>query len=317
MQDIQTEVLMIFIHLYFAVMDKGQNHWNKKENGKSGYSNYWANKGYSKESQIETNEETAEKFINGQNHQLFHVQAGAGEYAGFNRDLIVPESTYKKHVLAAFNELGVCREEELVVNRECKLNNYHAHAFVAFRLKRDGKRSVDRERAIRILSKQLGRDDCDGCQQMRARGKTNNCPDKCGWGLFIRVIKDADHLRNTIRFIKRIKDEWAVECGGEREEISCQFAEESNHNEYQCDDCFEIRLRRREEEADRVNSRRDEIGVEGESDGGRSDTSPAGEIEMNTSPENVVYWCINRFNPSKRIYFFSDPPHLMETIRIT
>ena len=37
--------------------------------------------------------------------------------------------------------------------------------------------------------------------------------------------------------------------------------------------------------------------------------------KSNTSPEDVVYWCINRFDPSRRIYFFSDPPHLMKTIR--
>ena len=78
----------------------------------SSYFNFWANKGYLKESQIETNEETAEKFINGQNH---------GE------------------LLLLLTGLGVCREEELVVHRGCKLNNYHAHTIVALRLKRDGK----------------------------------------------------------------------------------------------------------------------------------------------------------------------------------
>jgi len=37
--------------------------------------------------------------------------------------------------------------------------------------------------------------------------------------------------------------------------------------------------------------------------------------KSNVSPEGVVYWCINRFNITRKIYFFSDVPHLIKTIR--
>ena len=35
----------------------------------------------------------------------------------------------------------------------------------------------------------------------------------------------------------------------------------------------------------------------------------------NVSPEGCVYWCPNRYDITRKIYFFSDPPHLMKTIR--
>lgn len=35
----------------------------------------------------------------------------------------------------------------------------------------------------------------------------------------------------------------------------------------------------------------------------------------NVSPEGVVFWARNRMDPSRKIYFFSDVPHLMKTIR--
>lgn len=37
----------------------------------------------------------------------------------------------------------------------------------------------------------------------------------------------------------------------------------------------------------------------------------------NVSVDGVVYWCFNRFDPNKerKIYFLSDPPHLMKTLR--
>ena len=39
------------------------------------------------------------------------------------------------------------------------------------------------------------------------------------------------------------------------------------------------------------------------------------EDDSNVSPDGVVYWTPNKFDKSRRIYFFSDPPHLMKTIR--
>lgn len=35
----------------------------------------------------------------------------------------------------------------------------------------------------------------------------------------------------------------------------------------------------------------------------------------NVSTDGVVYWCKNRYDPTRKIYFFSDPPHLMKTLR--
>ena len=35
----------------------------------------------------------------------------------------------------------------------------------------------------------------------------------------------------------------------------------------------------------------------------------------NVSPEGVVFWTPNRYDMNRRIYFISDPPHLMKTIR--
>ena len=36
----------------------------------------------------------------------------------------------------------------------------------------------------------------------------------------------------------------------------------------------------------------------------------------NLSMEGVVYWAINRFDSKRKIYFFSDPPHLMRPCEI-
>ena len=35
----------------------------------------------------------------------------------------------------------------------------------------------------------------------------------------------------------------------------------------------------------------------------------------NLSIEGVVYWTWNRYQPTRKIYFISDPPHLMKTLR--
>ena len=39
------------------------------------------------------------------------------------------------------------------------------------------------------------------------------------------------------------------------------------------------------------------------------------EDESNLCPDKVVYWTWNKFNLSRKIFFFSDPPHLMKTLR--
>ena len=39
------------------------------------------------------------------------------------------------------------------------------------------------------------------------------------------------------------------------------------------------------------------------------------ENGLNMSEEGVVYWVTNRYDLSRKIFFFSDPPHLIKTIR--
>ena len=39
------------------------------------------------------------------------------------------------------------------------------------------------------------------------------------------------------------------------------------------------------------------------------------EDGANKSPEGVTYWITNRYAPDRKIDFFSDPPHLMKTLR--
>ena len=39
------------------------------------------------------------------------------------------------------------------------------------------------------------------------------------------------------------------------------------------------------------------------------------ENELNMSEEGVGYWVTNRYDLSRKIFFFSDPPHLVKTIR--
>lgn len=36
---------------------------------------------------------------------------------------------------------------------------------------------------------------------------------------------------------------------------------------------------------------------------------------FNKSDDGVIYWAQNRYDPTRKIYFFSDPPHLIKTIR--
>ena len=39
------------------------------------------------------------------------------------------------------------------------------------------------------------------------------------------------------------------------------------------------------------------------------------EDSANVSPEGLVYWAWNRYDLTRKIYFFSDPPHLLKTLR--
>lgn len=36
---------------------------------------------------------------------------------------------------------------------------------------------------------------------------------------------------------------------------------------------------------------------------------------LNTSIDGVVYWVPNRYDPSRKVFFISDPPHLIKTLR--
>ena len=84
--------------------------YQKKENQ---HSSYWASKAFNKQRQEEgydTN--VAERYINGQNHHSYHVEAGTGLYGDFNGEVEDIEE-YKKKLYEAFNKIGICDKDEI------------------------------------------------------------------------------------------------------------------------------------------------------------------------------------------------------------
>ena len=219
--------------------------YKKKEKGES---SYWKSKGFTKERQEDryNEDDVAEKIVNGTNHHLFHIEVSTGKFGDFNGE-VDDIDRYKKAVIEALGEVGIVDVNEVAVHRGCKYERLHLRAIVAFRLKRDGKRHIDRERTIRILTRHLGRSDCDGCKEMRARGKRNECPSGCGWRMFSKWIKNTGHLSAMLSYLEKANVEFVTEQGGERELVNCPERGDPNHMRYQCDRCYEIDLRRKEE----------------------------------------------------------------------